>query len=124
MSLEKVDQVPGDEHTFVRDVSTIASGTLSFPAGDGHERALRFAERLWLPDVDGVIRSIEPEGDGVRVRFAGTVRGLASGEPGAVQDLMPSLLDGLKAKQGLSLAWGSALYLFGLMLALAKWWRG
>ena len=36
---------------------------------------------------------------------------------------MPTLLDWLRQRQGLSLLWGTALYLFGIVTTFRRWWR-
>jgi hypothetical protein len=36
---------------------------------------------------------------------------------------MPTWLEWLRARHGLSLLWGTALYLFGLAVGVLRWWR-
>ena len=37
--------------------------------------------------------------------------------------LMPTLLDWLRARHGLSLLWATTAYLVGLFVAILGWWR-
>jgi hypothetical protein len=39
------------------------------------------------------------------------------------RSIMPSLVTWLRQRQGLSLLWGTALYLFGVTTTLRKWWN-
>ena len=37
--------------------------------------------------------------------------------------LMPTWLEWIRARHGLSLLWATTLYLFGVITAILRWWR-
>jgi hypothetical protein len=123
ISLTRIERIAADDLMIVRPVSTLLAGTLVYTALDGRERKLRVAEPLWFARAQGEIRSIEVAPGGVKASFRGEVAGMASGSAEAPRNLMPTWLDWLAANHGLSLLWGTALYGFGLIMALLKWWR-
>jgi hypothetical protein len=57
------------------------------------------------------------------VNFRGTTRGIRSGWSDRPANLMPTYLDWLQAHHGLSLLWGTTLYLFGVAATILRWWR-
>ena len=61
--------------------------------------------------------------DGIATTFQGDVRDLRTGAGEHPRSLMPTLLDWLRQRQGLSLLWGTALYMFGVVTTFRKWWR-
>jgi hypothetical protein len=75
-----------------------------------------------MESSQGEIESLELKDD-IAVRFRGRVKGIVSGPADIHQDLMPTWLEWLKARQGLSLFWGSAIYLFGLVVGILRWLR-
>jgi hypothetical protein len=48
---------------------------------------------------------------------------METGSEDSPRSLMPTWLEWLKARHGLSLLWGTTLYLFGLVLGVARWIR-
>jgi hypothetical protein len=123
ISLTRIERIAADDRLIVRPVSTLLAGTLVYTALDGRERKLRVAEPLWFARTQGEFRSIEAAPGGVKASFRGEVAGMASGSTDAPRNLMPTWLDWLAANHGVSLLWGAALYGFGLIMALLKWWR-
>lgn len=123
LSLFRVDQFHQAESTLALRVPTIQSGTLYFESVDGRARPLRSGEGLNLASSEGEIRELRLEGDGVKLRFHGSVRGMSTGSGAAERSLMPTLFDWLSARHGLSLLWGITGYVVGLFLALRAWWR-
>ena len=122
LSFARVEQLESAEGTLVRRMSTLLSGTLVFEELDAATRTLRAGEMLRFDASEGVIRTLELRGDHVAVTFHGKVRGMRSGDESTVRSLMPTMLDWLRAQHGLSLFWGSSLYLFGLIAAALRWW--
>ena len=123
LALDRVDQTPYRDETIARILSTIRSGTLYLESLGGEARQLRPGESLAFAETRGSIRSIELREDGVALEFAGRVRGMRIGFADGGRSLMPTWLEWLKARHGLSLMWGTAFYLFGLVLGIARWWR-
>ena len=124
LSLSRVDQTVRESGTLVRKVSTLTAGGLVLPGVGDNERRLRFAEDLRFERSLGELRSIELDEALLKVRFHGDVRGMTTGSLQERRSLMPTLLEWLRAQHGMSLLWGSALYLFGVFTALMRWWRG
>jgi hypothetical protein len=123
ISLTRIERIAADDRMLVRQISTLVAGTLVYTALDGRERKLRVAEPLRFGRAQGEFRSIEAVPGGVAASFRGEVAGMASGSADAPRSLMPTWLDWIAANHGVSLLWGSALYGFGLIMALLKWWR-
>lgn len=124
LALWRVDEFDAPEGTTAQAVSTILSGTVYFESLNGEARPLRPRELLRFDEIRGVIRTLELEDGRIALAFRGNVRGMHSGWSGDPVDLMPTWLAWLKARHGLSLLWGTTLYLFGLAAAILRWWKG
>ena len=122
LSLERIDDRRGIEGLPARRVSTILSGALYFEDLNGKRFDLRPGELIELDGAQGEIESLQLTDD-INVQFRGSVRGIVAGPADIRRSLMPTWLEWLKARQGLSLLWGSALYLFGLVIGVLRWWR-
>jgi hypothetical protein len=123
LALSRIDEFQAQEGTTVQAVSTILSGTLYLESLNGAARPLRPRELLGFDEIRGVIRTLEL-GDGrIALAFRGTVRGMRSGWGARPANLMPTWLDWLRARHGLSLLWGTTLFLFGLITEILRWWR-
>jgi hypothetical protein len=124
LSLQDVDESTDGNRTIVRRVSAIVSGTLYLEALDGKERKLRVGELLQFSRSQGELRSVRLEHDRIVLNFRGTVQGMTAGRDSNQISLMPTWLEWLQARHGVSLFWGSALYLFGVATAVFKWFKG
>ena len=123
LRLHRVDDEQGAPRPLARPVSTIQSGALYFEALGGSERKLRSGEMLRFGEASGTFLTLDLRDDGIAATFQGEVREMRSGSGDAPRSLMPTLLEWLRKRQGLSLLWGTALYLSGIALTLRKWWR-
>ena len=123
VSLFRIEQFSDAERTLVRPLSTIRSGTLYLESLNGQERRLRPGEGLRFGWSHGEIRTLELRDGGVGLRFHGRVRDMTSGSGDTRRSLMPTYLEWLQARHGLSLLWGTTLYVFGLVMAALRWWR-
>jgi len=123
LSLFRVDELTEGGRTLVRRVSTLLSGTLYFESLGGREFRLRPGEGLQFERCEGEIRALLLQEDHVTMRFHGQVQGMSIGSGIHRRSLMPTYLDWLRASHGLSLLWGSTLYLFGLAVAAMRWLR-
>ncbi len=124
ISLQDVDESSDGNRTIVRRVSAIVSGTLYLEALDSKERKLRAGELLQFARSEGELRSVRLEDDHIVLNFQGTVQGMTIGRGRNEISLMPTWLEWLQARHGVSLFWGSALYLCGIALAVFKWLKG
>ena len=124
LSLFRVDEVRDLTQTLVRRTSTILSGALYFESLNGQELKVRPGMGIQLARADGEIRTLELGDNDLTVKFHGIVRGINAGSGETHRNLMPTCLDWLTARHGLSLLWGTALYLFGLLVSALRWWRG
>jgi len=122
LNLLRIEDRRGIEGFPVRRVSTILSGTIFFEELNGKKLTLRPGEVIEMESSEGEILSLEFKDD-IAVRFRGRVRGIVSGPADIRQSFMPTWLEWLKARQGLSLFWGSAIYLFGLVVGILRWLR-
>jgi hypothetical protein len=123
LRLHRVHDEQGAARPLARPVSTIQSGSLFFEALGGTERKLRPGEMLRFGAASGTFLTLDLRDDGIAATFQGEVSEMRSGFGDEPRPLMPSLLEWLRKRQGLSLLWGTALYLSGLALTLRKWWR-
>lgn len=123
LSLRRLEQTVDIERTVVRRLSTVLSGTLYLEALNGQSMALRPGEEIEFEESRGEIRSLRLDGDHVVLNFQGRVRGMIAGSGDNRRSLMPTWLEWLKARHGLSLLWGTTVSVFGLIYGALRWWR-
>jgi len=103
-------------------LSTVQSGTLFFDSVPDVSRKLRVEELLDFRDLKGSVRVIAATKDFLRLRFTGWVTDVRSGEDGEDRTMMPTVFEWLTSKHGLVTLGAAGLYIFGLVVGLAKWW--
>jgi hypothetical protein len=118
LSLSRIDEFNTPAGTLVQAVSTILSGMVYFESLDGAKYPLRPQELLRFEDVQGTIRTLQLVDGRINLNFRGRMRGMSTGWGEHPRDLMPTYLEWLQARHGLSLLWGSTLYVFGMLAAL------
>jgi hypothetical protein len=123
LSLFNVDEHVSGDNTIVRHLSTILSGTLYFESLGGKEKKLRPGQEIRFESSTGIIRTLELKDDHIAFGFHGSVRGMTTGGDKNPVSLMPTYLEWLSARHGLSLLWGTTLYLFGIILGVMRWWK-
>ena len=123
LQLYRVENDQDADRPLVRPVSTVLSGSVFFESVGGTERKLRPGEMLRFGGASGTFLTLDLRDDGIAATFQGDVRELRTGAGEHPRSLMPTLLDWLRQRQGLSLLWGTALYLFGVVTTFRKWWR-
>jgi hypothetical protein len=109
--------------SLVRRLSTLTSGTLYFESLNGEKRELRAGEALRFNEARGEVRTLQLGKDDLALNFHGRVRGMRTGSEDSSLNLMPTWLEWLKARHGLSLLWGTTLYVFGMALAVLRWFK-
>jgi hypothetical protein len=124
LSFSRIDELADDGTTSVRRVSTVRSGTLYLEELNGRALPLRAGEPIRFGAARGWLRFVQLDEDRIHVAFRGRVSGLSTGWGEAERSLMPSQLEWLRARHGLVLLWGAVLYVSGMVLTLARWWRG
>jgi hypothetical protein len=117
----RTDQFLESNQTVVRRLSTVLSGTLTFESLNGEEVRLRPGEELDFQQSEGEVRSAECAAKHIDLKFYGRVRGITVGSGEGVHSIMPTYLEWLKARHGLTLLWGSGVYLFGIAAAALRW---
>jgi hypothetical protein len=122
LSFSRIDQFLGPDRTLVKRLSTILSGTLYFESLNGQERRLRAGEELRFERSQGEIRTIELADHHIALKFHGRVSGMTTGAGEGHRSIMPTYLEWLWARHGLSLLWGTSLYVFGLIAGALRWW--
>ena len=122
LSFSRVDQFAESGRSLVRRVSTILSGTLFLESLDGEKRQIRTGEELQFEESNGEIRTVRLEDSQISVRYHGRVRGMTTGSGEGHRSLMPTYLEWMRARHGLTLFWGSTLYLSGLIAGVLRWW--
>ncbi len=121
LSLLRIEDRRGPEGLPVLHVSTILSGSIYFEELNGQELKLRPGEAIRFEDSKGEIESLELKDDCIVFQFRGRVRGMRTGSSESGRSLMPTWLEWLKARRGLYLLWGTAIYLFGLVAGVLRW---
>jgi hypothetical protein len=105
-------------------VSAIQSGTLYLESLNGSEYRLRSGQVLEFDEFEGQIRSLQLADNLITMQVHGRVRGMRTGVGSSERSLMPTVLEWLSARHGLSLLWGATLYLFGILAGVIRWWNG
>ncbi len=103
--------------------STIRAGTIYFSDLAGKSHSLRAGEMLRLAVSKGHLRALSLAEDHVALSFHGKITELTIGEGSGRRSLMPTYLEWMSSQYALSLLWGAAMYVFGLALAILRWWR-
>ena len=120
-SFVQVEQAGDETRSIVRRTSTILSGSLYFESLNGEERKLRPGELLELSGARGDITELRVEQDHLVLRYQGRVEGVSIGAGETRRSIMPTWLDWLRARRGAWLLWGTAVYLFGLVMGFLRW---
>jgi hypothetical protein len=120
--LTQIREFQHPDRTIASRASTILSGTLYFAALNDKERKLRPGEMIQFERSHGELRTLRLGDDHIELRFHGRVSGITTGSGDNRQSIMPTWLEWLQARHGLSLLWGTGFYLFGLLIALLRWW--
>ena len=124
LALRRVDEFGDRGLSIVRTISTIVSGTLFFESLNSLQRPLRSGEALRFERSSGEMRTVRLEPGHLTMSFHGWVGGMKTGSDESPRSLMPTWLDWLRARHGLSLLWGTSVYLFGIGFAVVRWFRG
>jgi hypothetical protein len=106
---------------FVRAVSGIQSGTLNLEELGGKAIALHSGEPLRFEGFQGHLRQVAVQDGRISVKFGGIARGMQTGSEEHPRSLMPTLLEWLRARQGLLLMWGMVLYFASLSAGVLRW---
>ena len=120
ISMSSVEEFSDGEQILAHRVSSLNSGVLYFDSLGGRERKLRQGEALEIEPTQGVLERISAADGKIVLEFRGVVHRIRAGDDGRT-DLMPTCLDWLQARHGLSLMWGTAIYLLGLVMGLLRW---
>jgi hypothetical protein len=99
------------------------SGMLYFESLGGKEYRLRSGQEIRFEFSEGEIRTLELKDDRIAFEFHGRVKGMTTGSNDSQVSLMPTYLEWLSARHGLSLLWGTTLYIFGVILSVVRWWK-
>ena len=122
LSFQRIDEpaAPGQP---VRRISTLQGGTLYWEALNGEERSLRPSEQIAFNAVQGEIVAVDLKDTDMALRFHGEVGAVTAGWGKNRRSLMPTWLEWLRARHGLSLLWGSTVYIVGLLMGALRWFK-
>jgi len=105
-----------------RKLSTLSSASLTILSLRDARHELGPSDVLVMEDVEGKIVELQATPKGLRGRFNGKARAVHV-ETGAIERSMkPSVLEWLYAEEPVKLAWGAAVGLLGVVLAIYRWW--
>ena len=122
LSFLRIDE-PASPGQPPRRVSTIHGGTLYWEALNGSERTLRPSEQIAFDKVQGEIVAVDLKDTDMALRFHGDVGAVTAGWGRNRRSLMPTWLEWLRARHGLSLLWGSTVYVVGLLMGALRWFK-
>jgi len=122
LSFLRIDE-PASPGQPVRRVSTLHGGTLYWEALNGEERTLRPSEQIAFDEVRGEIVAVDLKDTDMALRFHGEVGAVTAGWGQNRRSLMPTWLEWLRARHGLSLLWGSTVYIVGLLMGALRWFK-
>jgi hypothetical protein len=123
LALTRLEEFALPHKSVVAPLSTVLGGSIFFDSLDGARHPLRAGEHLRLEVAEGRIESLRLLDDRIALKFRGSVSAVATGGEDIGRDLMPSLLQWLKARQPLSLVWGATIFLYGLIVSATRWYR-
>jgi hypothetical protein len=123
LAFTQIDEFQTATGTTAQTISTVLSGTLYLESLNGAEHQLRPRELLHFDDIRGVVRTLKVEDDHITINFRGKTRGIRSGWGDRPSNLMPTYFAWLQAQHGLSLLWGTTIYIFGVVATILRWWR-
>lgn len=105
------------------EASSVLHGSVLNVSLGGRELLLRRRDAIEMTITNGQIRELRLTNEGLRVSVSAVATELRVGRVGGLQTLRPSYLEWFAQHHRLKLAWGSAVWLLGLMLGGMKWWR-
>ena len=118
LDLTRIDEAETDEGTLVHRISTIRSGTLYSETLERPPRTLRQDQMLLFAASRGRLRTLGLEKDAMVLSYSGEVRGMTLGASTAARSLMPSVLQWLHQREGLTFLWAATLALLVFAQAL------
>jgi hypothetical protein len=121
LSLARFERFMDVQQTSIRKTSTLLGGSLYLDALNSERRTLRLGEAIRFESSLGDVRTLAVEANSISLQYQGQVRGMTTGFGEIRTDLMPTMLEWLRARHGLSLLWGTTLYLFGMVAAVLRW---
>lgn len=122
LSVEEVEEYPSEKSTVVRRLSTVLSGSVRLLSLRGEGLPIRSGEVIEFSHSAGELQTLTATDGHIVATFHGRVRGMSAGVGENRRSLMPSYLEWLQARHGLSLLWGATVYLVGLLLGALRWW--
>jgi hypothetical protein len=123
LTFSQIDEFQTPAGTTAQTISTVLSGTLYLESLNGAAHQLRPRELVRFDDIRGVVRTLKVEDGHITINFRGKTRGIRSGWGDRPSNLMPTYLTWLQAQHGLSLLWGTTIYVFGIVATILRWWR-
>lgn len=123
LSLHHTEEYIDFNSSIIKPVSAIQSGTIYFESLGGKKKELRHGELLNVQVKEGSLTMLTIHKNYIHINFQGIVKRLESGATATKRSLMPSYLEWLFENHTLGLLWGSAIYLFGLIVTFINWWE-
>ncbi len=123
LTLARLERFMDANRTSIRSISTLLSGTLYMDSLNSEQRVLRAGEAIRFEDSLGEVRRLSIEAHPISLQYQGAVRGMTTGFGETRTDLMPTVLEWLRTRHGISLLWGATLYVFGMVAAVLRWMK-
>lgn len=109
------------EDVEVVEYSSILSGSITLRELNGETFELAAGSELRTSGFGGFIRRLEVTDGALQVQVVGVTRELEVGYGDYRSSLVPSQLEWIRARKPLALMWGTGVWLFGLIIAVGRW---
>jgi hypothetical protein len=128
LRLSTIERIQIDSPPIDRLRSALLSGTLYLDALNAKAVALRPFEELTFGSSTGYIRALSfptelMKGDGLHLQAHAIVQKMTLGSGANERSLMPSWLEVLSARTGVTLLWASITYFLGIIYAALRWFE-
>jgi hypothetical protein len=123
LELLRIEEFALPQKSLVAPLSTVLSGVIYFDSLNGERYQLRTGEHIRFSASKGRIESLRLLDDRIAFKFRGRVGGMRVGQEEVSRNLMPNLLQWLKARQPVSLVWGATIFVYGLIVSALGWYR-
>lgn len=126
ISFVEMDEYAEQNVKIQQPTSTLLKGELRFVDIAGTDRKLHHQEELRFDGVRGDLESVgfNEKERAIEIDLHGMVRHAESGRGDELNDLRPTLLSWALARHTAAVAWSTLLSVFGLVIAVVRWFGG
>ena len=124
LTFERDDIYRNGTETIPRTISAVVAATVTLrDIADSQLKVLR-AEYVTMSITHGMLKTIGRSDSLLSLEFQGEVKDLTTAFGEQTKARMPSYLEWIKANAGISAVWAAVLWVFGVIMAVGKCWKG